>query len=78
MADVLAMRIVGYRGAFVAEMAEGTVNPIVQPIPLIVWIEVKSPTGKQSPEQKQFQQEVESVGCKYILARSLDDVMKVL
>ena len=42
------------------------------------WIEVKSPVGKQSPEQKRFREEVESQGMQYILARSLEDVKKVL
>lgn len=49
---------------------------IGQPQPL--WIEVKSPTGKQSQEQASFQREVESRGCYYLLARSVEDVMRWL
>jgi hypothetical protein len=45
-------------------------------IPL--WIEVKSPTGKQSPEQKSFQEHVESLGHTYLLVRSIDEVLKWL
>ena len=41
-------------------------------------IEVKSPTGKQSPGQQEFQANLERAGGKYILARSLDDVTSVL
>jgi len=38
------------------------------------WIEVKNDKGQQSIEQKQFQQYVEGLGHKYILARSVDDI----
>jgi hypothetical protein len=40
-----------------------------------VEIEVKSPTGKQRPDQKQFQSRVEAAGGIYIVARSLDDAL---
>lgn len=43
-----------------------------------VGIEVKSETGKQSPEQKKFEEMCVSKGGKYILARSVEDVMKGL
>ena len=45
-------------------------------IPL--WIEVKSAKGKQSAEQKSFQQKVLSEGHLYCLARSVEDVDRVL
>jgi len=38
--------------------------------PEIVWLELKSPTGEQSAEQKQFQQMVEDEGHTYLLIRS--------
>jgi hypothetical protein len=44
----------------------------------LVWIEVKAPKGRQSEDQGRFQAEVEAEGMTYILARSLEDVMKVL
>lgn len=37
-------------------------------------VEAKSADGKQSPEQKQHQAEVEQRGGIYILARSVDDL----
>lgn len=40
----------------------------------IIWIEVKSATGRQSPEQREWQREAERFGDVYILARSVDDV----
>ncbi len=43
-----------------------------------MWIECKAGKGKQSAEQIAFQQFVEGHGHLYILARSSEDVMKVL
>ncbi len=41
----------------------------------VVWIEVKSPTGKQTPDQKAWQRDAEGFGDVYILARKVEDVM---
>ena len=38
-------------------------------------IEVKDEKGKQSPDQVEFQRQLEKEGGYYILARSLDDVI---
>lgn len=43
-----------------------------------LWVECKSAVGKQSLEQKQFQQRVEERGHKYVICRSLDDVTKLV
>jgi predicted LPLAT superfamily acyltransferase len=43
-----------------------------------VGIEVKTLKGKQSDHQKEFQERLEAAGGRYLLARSLDDVMKCL
>ena len=40
----------------------------------VLWIECKAKDGRQSYEQKNFQQVVEAEGHGYILARSIDDV----
>lgn len=42
------------------------------------WFEVKAPKGKQSELQRSFQEQVESHGHRYILAKSLDDVIEAL
>lgn len=42
-----------------------------------VWIEVKTENGKQSIAQKEFQYQIESHGGRYILARSIDDVIHI-
>ncbi len=41
-------------------------------------IEVKSATGRQSADQKNFQRKCDKVGALYILARSVEDVRRVL
>lgn len=43
-----------------------------------IGIEVKTPTGRQSPKQRTWQSAFERVGGIYILARSVDDVAKIL
>ncbi len=40
-----------------------------------VGIEVKGPKGRQSPQQKEFEQALTKAGGRYILARSVDDVV---
>lgn len=41
-------------------------------------IEIKSATGKQTPEQRRFEAMVKSMGGVYILARSVEDVWHTL
>jgi len=41
-------------------------------------IEVKSPTGRQSPDQQAFQRIIERFNGLYILARSVEDVHRQL
>jgi hypothetical protein len=67
MADILA---------FPQIKINGTLRTVCSPFP--VWIEVKSPEGKQSKLQRSFQEKVENEGHKYIIARSKDDVEAAL
>lgn len=39
-----------------------------------VWIEVKTPGGRQSIDQVAFEQEIKRHGGEYIIARDVDDV----
>ena len=39
-------------------------------------IEMKTSRGRQTDEQKRWQQEVEHMGYRYVVCRSLDDFMK--
>ena len=43
-----------------------------------MWIEVKLPKGKLSPDQEQFRDECLRQGVEWHEARSVDDVMKIL
>ncbi len=40
----------------------------------VVYIELKTKTGKQSEKQKEFQQDLEAAGGTYVLARGIEDV----
>ena len=42
-----------------------------------VWIEVKTPAGRQSTDQQRFQRDIEAHGGEYMIARSVDDVMRL-
>lgn len=41
-------------------------------------IEMKTPTGRQSPAQKEFQNNVEAVGARYALVRSFDEFVSLI
>jgi hypothetical protein len=67
--------------AGVKGMADILATPLVQRIavvPVVLWIEVKSETGRQRPDQRAFQQAVEEAGHFYLLARSGDDIVNWL
>ncbi|WP_051688322.1 hypothetical protein [Desulfofalx alkaliphila] len=40
-----------------------------------VWIEVKTPRGRQSQHQEKFQRDIEDHGGEYMVARCVEDVM---
>lgn len=44
----------------------------------VVFVEIKTATGRQSPDQVQFQKDCEAHGVTYILARSIQDVSSLL
>lgn len=46
--------------------------------PCLLWIEFKSKIGRQSPEQKIFEQRCKAIGHGYALCRSIDDVIAAL
>jgi hypothetical protein len=43
----------------------------------VIWVEVKTKTGRQTPLQKEFQNKVEKLGYHYFVVRSLEDFMKI-
>lgn len=47
-------------------------------VPVFLWVEAKTATGRQSPAQKEFEQEVKENGHYYCVARSVEDLQAVL
>ena len=43
-----------------------------------VYIEVKTETGRQSDYQKEFEQICKAHGCRYLLARGINDIADLL
>lgn len=52
--------------------------PNIRNVPHPLWIETKSDTGKQSQDQKFFQQHVETLGHTYLLVRDVVTVQEWL
>jgi hypothetical protein len=46
--------------------------------PVTIFFEVKSETGRQSAEQKNFERVVKEVGAFYFVVRSVEDTIKAL
>ena len=46
--------------------------------PITIWMEVKTPKGRQSPEQKEFERQVTYFGCLYRVVRSLDEARECI
>lgn len=44
----------------------------------VIFIEVKTETGKQRPEQVQFEKDCTAHGVRYILARGVNDIKDML
>lgn len=42
----------------------------------VLFIELKTPRGRQSEHQKKFQADLEAAGGEYILCRGADDLLK--
>lgn len=44
----------------------------------VIWVEIKTPIGRQSPKQRAFQQQVEDMGFPYHIVRSLEEFQKLV
>ena len=51
---------------------------IIGKFPFTIYIEIKTETGAQSPEQKEFQKRVEGLGWQYFICRSFEDYLKLV
>jgi hypothetical protein len=72
--------LIDERGKLVRFGLQGSADilGIIAPSGRFLGIEVKSATGRQTPQQKNFQSMVESMGGVYILARSVEEAMVCL
>ena len=43
-----------------------------------VFVEIKTPNGRQSPQQKHFQNVIESYGFRYVILRSIEDARRLV
>lgn len=62
------------RGVRAGVVGAPDIEGIIAPYGRYIGIEVKSPTGRQRPEQVAYQRMTEAMGGIYILARSVADV----
>jgi len=46
--------------------------------PYVLWIEIKSSSGRQTLDQKSFEETVTQLGMHYLVARGSEDVLKWL
>lgn len=60
-------------GILQAEGAVAGTSDLVLALNPILFIEIKTPTGSQSPEQKEFEKAVKQVGHEYHIVRSFDE-----
>lgn len=44
----------------------------------VLWIEVKTPSGRLSQYQEQFRTEIEGHGGRYLMAKSVEDIVQYL
>ena len=56
-------------------LLKGVSDLIFQTDKCTYYIEVKTDKGIQSPEQKEFQERIESLGKVYLLVRNLNDII---
>jgi len=59
-------------------LRSGCSDLVVLTPPTVIFLEVKTPDGKQSENQKKFQRKVESMGYRYEIVRSVEDAMAVI
>ena len=71
-ADILALPVIRREQIFGSGIPDVIVDSFVPH-----WIEVKNTKGTQSAEQRSFQEYVEGLGHRYILARSVDDIREM-
>ena len=66
----------GFRPSTNKGMADIHAEFLINGMPISVWLEVKTKTGKLSHHQKVFRDGVNSYGGFYFVVRSIDDVLE--
>lgn len=66
----------GFRPSPNKGMADIHAEFLINGMPVSVWLEVKTKTGKLSHHQKVFRDGVKSYGGFYFIVRSIDDVLE--
>jgi len=67
------------KGRFLLDPTQWTGLPdLLVFIPEMIFLEVKTPTGKLSPNQKDFQQFCDKARVPYHVVRSIDDVQQII
>jgi hypothetical protein len=59
-------------------IAKISLNRVTYTVPRPIFIEFKSDKGKQTPEQKAFEETVKQQGYEYYVIRSIDELVEVL
>jgi hypothetical protein len=72
----------GHGGGFFRAMSKYAIKgvPDIQVITdggYAVFLEVKRPSGRQSPEQKEFQRRCEEKGCEYYVIKNVEQLKEI-
>ena len=65
-------------------VAKGTADLLViqggqvVPVALVTFVEFKSTTGNQRPEQIEFEAQITGFNCRYVIVRSLEELQQVV
>ena len=68
----------GFRPVTMKGLPDAHVELQVSGVPISVWIEFKTKTGKQSQHQMDFQRMVEDLGGFYFIVKSIEDMETVV
>jgi len=67
-----------YRPAPNVGMADILCTPVIENIPVCVWLEVKTSKGRQSTNQRIFEENIKKIKGHYYIVKSIEDVERAL
>jgi len=67
-----------YRPAPNVGMADILATPVIENIPVCVWLEVKTSKGRQSVNQRRFEEKINKIKGHYYVVKSIEDVERAL